>query len=92
VVREELTKKVTLKQKPEEGEGETHMTIEGKSTPSRRKSKYKGLEASTHHEREGKAQRFILVVKSWRARMLCSSCVTCLRTGHIVGMSRTTGH
>lgn len=54
--REELTGKVALGQKPQGGEGGTHVNIWGTSIPSRRKSKCKGPEVVLRHEQEGTAR------------------------------------
>lgn len=46
VVWEGLTEKVVFEKRPEEGEGENHGGIWGKSVPGRRNSKCKGPEVT----------------------------------------------
>ena len=59
MVKEELTEKVTLEQKPEVNEGRTHINIWGKGIRCRRKSKCKGPEAGLSHECEESAREAI---------------------------------
>lgn len=60
MVKEELTEKVTLEQKPEVNEGRTHINIWGKGIRRRRKSKCKDPEAGLSHECEDSAGEAVI--------------------------------